>query len=225
MTLSLTKQETVFGWFYLGLELLILPVVLGTLGMLAGITSAAALNLIYYTLNALCCGWIFRRLLGQSLKTCRANPKALISATALGFLAYYAAALVVGILIRMVKPDFANVNDANVNGMIVQYPLLMFFAIVVLVPIAEESLFRGLIFVPLARRSAPAAYGVTCLAFAAVHVVGYIGSYDGLTLGLCFLQYLAPGAVLCWACKTADSLCAPMLIHALINAAAFLLTR
>ena len=49
-------------------------------------------------------------------------------------------------------------------------------------------------------------------------MLGYIGSYDPLTLMLCFVQYLGPSFVLCRTCQKDDSLCAPLLMHMAVNA-------
>lgn len=216
MTLYLTKKESILGWIYMAMAFLVLPVVIAVVGLMLGFVDEAGLNLILYVLNAVCCGWIFRRLLKQSWENLRGRQNAFINAVVLGFIGYYAAATAVGLLVMYLKPDFANVNDQNITAMIARQPLLI-PAITVLVPLAEECLFRGLIFVPLYRKHKAMAYVVTCLSFAAIHVVGYIGSYDALTLMLCFVQYLAPGIALCWACQKADSLLAPIAIHALIN--------
>ena len=51
-----------------------------------------------------------------------------------------------------------------------------------------------------------------------IHVMGYIGQFDWLTLVLCFLQYIPAGLWLAWAYEKSDSIFAPMLIHTAINA-------
>ena len=53
--------------------------------------------------------------------------------------------------------------------------------------------------------------------FAAVHVVGYIGQWDTLTLVLCFVQYIPAGLCLAWSYTRSDTIFAPILIHAAIN--------
>jgi membrane protease YdiL (CAAX protease family) len=94
----------------------------------------------------------------------------------------------------------------------------MLIGVVFLVPVTEEMLYRGLIFRELLHTSKAAAYLVSMAAFAAIHVLGYIGSYDIGRLVLCFIQYLPAGLCLAWAYAKSDSLFAPVLIRALINA-------
>ena len=55
------------------------------------------------------------------------------------------------------------------------------------------------------------------LAFACIHIVGYIGTYSPLELVMAVLQYLPAGLSLAWAYTKADSIFAPILIHACIN--------
>ena len=57
-------------------------------------------------------------------------------------------------------------------------------------------------------------------AFAALHVLGYIGSESVTTLVICFLQYLPAGLCLAWTYTKADNIFAPVVVHALVNAIA-----
>ena len=98
--------------------------------------------------------------------------------------------------------------------------LLVFIGTVLLVPPVEECLYRGLIFRNLYPSSKWAAYLVSILAFAAIHILGYIGTYSPLELVLAVLQYLPAGLCLAWSYTRADTIFAPILIHAAINATA-----
>ena len=57
-------------------------------------------------------------------------------------------------------------------------------------------------------------------AFAAIHVLAYIGTESVTTLVLCFLQYLPAGLCLAWTYTKADNIFAPIVVHALVNAIA-----
>ena len=81
-------------------------------------------------------------------------------------------------------------------------------------------LYRGLIFRELSQTSKAAAYLVSMAAFAAIHVLGYIGSEDLGRLVLCFIQYLPAGLCLAWTYTKADNIVAPMVVHAIVNAVA-----
>ena len=223
MTLTLTKFEKRWGWVFLLLYILVLPFLVGLLLALAGVYTDAAANLLCFFLTGALAVVFFRRLLASSVRHSARSWKHTVVTASKGFALYWILNFSLTFVILMAKPDFGNVNDANVGSMLDQYPLLMTLAVIFAAPLAEECLFRGWIFTGLAQRSVPLAYIVTCGFFAAAHVTGYIGRYDGLTLALCFLQYIGPSFALCWVCRQDDSLCAPLLMHMTINAIACLL--
>ena len=225
MTLSLTKSERRWGLPYFMLQMLVIPFAVALLCRLSGITSATAMNLLCFYINGALAVWIFRDLLCASFRNAARSWKSTVLTVLQGFGLYWVLNFAVTVLILALEPEFGNVNDAQVASMLEESPMLMTAAVVFAAPLAEECLFRGWLFTGLAQRSLPRAYAVTCAVFSAVHVVGYIGHYDARTLVLCFLQYLGPGFALCWACRKNDSLCAPLLMHMLINFLACLLTR
>lgn len=225
MTLTLTRQEKIGGWFCLLLQMLALPVLVALVCPLAGIRSEAAMNLICFLLNAVLAVVFFRRLLLCSLKRSARYWMQTLWTAAKGFALYWLLNSAVLTLILTIQPDYANVNDASVNTMIDEFPVPMTLAVIFAAPLAEECLFRGWMFTGLAQRSIPLAYCVTAAFFSAVHVVNYVGIYDAQTLGLCFLQYLGPSVALCRTCQKADSLCAPLLLHMAINTLACIVLR
>ena len=124
--------------------------------------------------------------------------------------------MIVSLILR-ISPDFINVNDATVIALFDEHPALMTVATVLLVPITEETLYRGLLFQGFQRKSRVLAYCLSAGIFSAIHVMGYVGQYDMLTLGLMLLQYLPAGIALAWAYEKADTIVAPILIHIIIN--------
>ena len=55
-------------------------------------------------------------------------------------------------------------------------------------------------------------------AFSLAHIVGYLGSYSLREMVVCFLQYLPAGLCLAWSYTKSDTIFAPIVIHALVNA-------
>ena len=225
MTLTLTKQEKRWGWVYLAAQMLVLPFAVALLCTLMGVTSEAVMNLICFYINAALAVLVFRDLLSKSIGSCRGRWKETVLTALKGFGLYWLASIAVTGLILTLKPDFANINDQSISAMVTEHPLLMTIAVVFAAPLAEECLFRGWMFAGLAQRSKPLAYAVTCVFFSGVHILAYLGTYDALTLLLCFVQYLAPSYVLCRTCAQDDSLCAPLLLHMAINTAALFAAR
>ena len=223
MTLTLTNQEKRWGTLYLFLQMLLVPYAAALVCAVLSVDSVAAVNLLGFFVNAILAVIFFRRLLRSSLKNFRWGRTLRVAAT--GFGLYWVLNTLVAMAILTLKPDFANINDSGIHAMIDEFPVLMPLAVIFAVPLAEECLFRGWLFTGLAQRSLPLAYGITTLCFASVHMLGYIGTCDALTLLLCTAQYVVPSALLCWVCHRADSLLAPMLLHMTINTIALFTTR
>lgn len=226
LSVSLTQKELVGGWVYLAFEALLLPGLLNMLNRhLVQPMTSAELNFAYFGLNFLASLWIFHGFLGRNAAQARKHPIYFFQAVILGLAAYYACSWAVNYIIRLIEPGFANANDASIAAMLGSSRFLMTVGTVVLVPLAEECLFRGLIFRTIYTSSRWAAYLVSILVFAAVHIVGFITVYSPLELLLSFLQYLPAGLCLAWAYTKADTIFAPILVHTVINAAAIFALR
>ncbi len=218
LTHSFTKNEYIGGWIYLILQLLILPVLLSVINILTGSPlSDAALNFIFFALNFTCITVIMRRFLTVSLRHALSSPFRLLRAALFGFLLYYVSTFLTGLLITYISPDFSNVNDNSIAIMTQDNYMLMSIGTVLLVPVTEELLYRGLIFQGLYNRNRFAAYVVSTVVFCMIHIAGYIGLYPPSVLFLCFIQYIPAGLCLGWAYAQADSIWAPILMHITIN--------
>lgn len=219
-----TPRETLWGAAYLAFELFLLPVILAGLNMLLAQPLADVwVNMAYFTLNLLISVLIFRRFLWHTLRSTRWS--ALWKAAGKGFLLYWVANFCTTFVILLIKPDFANVNDGSIAVMAASDFWVIALGTVVLVPVAEELVFRGVLFGGLYRRSPVLAWLACVVVFSAVHVVGYIGTAPWDTLLLCFLQYIPATVCLVWSYRRCGSILAPMLIHTAINAIAILTMR
>ena len=178
----------------------------------------AELNFTFYLVNFIAILLIFHDFLGRALKQATRHPALLCQAVILGLAAYYASCRVMDWGISQLAPGYSNYNDQAISNMVNGNYFLMAVGTVVLVPPVEECLFRGLIFRNLYGKSRWAAYIVSIAAFAIIHILGYIGRYEPLELVMAFLQYLPAGLCLAWAYTKADTIFAPILIHAIINA-------
>ena len=220
MKLSIPMSRTAagIGWGFFAFQMLVLPVIL-VIGnaILGSPLSDAQLNFVLFAINFILTWAIFHRYLIDCGKLSLRAPIRCLRTALFGLLIYYGGSILVGILIGYLRPDFANVNDAAIMDMTQGNYTLMAIGTVLLVPVTEEMLYRGLVFRTLHRRSRIAAYIVSIAFFAAVHVIGYIGLYDWGLLGLCLLQYVPAGFALAWAYEKADSIWAPILIHMAVN--------
>ena len=214
----MTKTEQRLGWIYYFIQLLVLPnlIVLGN-ALLRTPFSATELNCLFFCLNFLFIGIIFRCFLLDSGIVLFSSPFVCLRGAVIGFLAYNILSFLIQFVILTVRPDFFNVNDSYIGGMAQENFRFIAFGTIVLVPVTEEVLYRGLIFGQLHRRNRLAAYVISTIIFAAIHIVSYIDISDPLLLILNFIQYLPAGFCLAWAYEHADTIWAPILMHITIN--------
>ena len=215
---ALTRRETIWGWAYLIFQMTFLPTLL-TQGnsRLTAPLSSSQLNFLFFLLNFLAVILIFHRYLKLCLKTVKADPGRFFKITALGFLFYLLCTYCFQLVLGWLRPQFINLNDQAVGAMAGREYLLMAMGTVILVPLAEECFYRGLIFGPLYEKSRILSYSLSASLFSLIHILGFLGVYQGPDLLLSFLQYLPAGLILAYAYRKSGTLFAPVLIHALVN--------
>lgn len=222
LSIPLTRGEMIFGWLYLPVYLVFLgtalTLVFDALGWSYSDTVGyARLNVVYFVVNFLVTILIFGKFLRENLRKIGGRFWGFVQAVILGLTMYYLGSLLVSILIGMVAPGMVNPNDQNIVEQVNATGWLMVVCTVLLVPVTEECFMRGLLFRGFHDRGRIWAYVLSVTAFSVVHMLGYVGSYPLWQLGLCLLQYVPAGIALAWAYEKADSIFAPILMHALIN--------
>ena len=219
VTLFPDRRRTAWGIRYLLFQLLVLPVLLSWLSVMLGIPlDESKLNFLYYTINFAVLVGIFWRFLQISLRHTSENIGIVLLPAAVGFFAYQFLSSVLGMAIYYFFPDFFNVNDANIAQMTQSNFPMWAFATVVLVPPAEELLFRGTLFGGFYSRNKILAWVISVLGFSLVHIIGYVGIYSWDVLLICALQYLPAGICLAGAYRFSGNILSPILMHAAINA-------
>lgn len=216
MSNPLSQQEIFYGSCYTLFQLFILPEIAAILRHLTALPAVWMQNGIF-AVNYICTILIFRRFLRKSWETFLGKLRQILVWVLLGLLGYYLVSFLFHYLTQLFYPAYRNLNDAGISQMADQNRLLMIFGTVLLVPLAEEVLFRGLLFRGLYDRKPVAAWILSVGLFSLVHIVGYLGSYNALQLFLAFLQYLPAGLALCLVYRNTDTIIAPVLMHTLIN--------
>jgi len=227
LSVHLKRREAIAGWIYLPFYLFLLSLILSMVMIALDIdlmdaTAQADLNLLYGVINFIIVCLIFHRFLILNLSNVVRRFWGFIQAVILGFVLYWVGTTAIGMLVTWLSPEMTNHNNEAVEMLAGSNYRAMLLYTVALAPVIEESLFRGLIFSSLHRTSRIAAYIVSTLAFAALHVAGFIGTAPWLDLVLSLLQYLPAGIAMGWAYERADSIWAPIAIHVIVNAIAML---
>lgn len=215
----MTRSELGLGWVWLVFELLLLPTLLNLLNSLLPVPlSRVYVNFIYFGLN---CGFVlgfFHKFLGRSLASAGSNFWPFIQAVVLGFVGYWICTAGLSALFPLIAPDFTNLNDRSIAALAGSHYVLMVISTVILVPTAEEVLFRGVVFGSIRKKSRFWAYLVSVLIFGFFHISSYLSTGDVVSLVLGFAQYVPAGLFLAWSYEKANSVFAPIVIHTAINA-------
>ena len=211
-------QESAAGLCYLAFQMLFLPGILLWLnGQLPTPLQDAELNFLYYLINFLSILLIFHDFLARSLSQLLSHPVAALQAAVLGFVAYYVCFYAMQRLIGLLVPGYTNYNDASITALARGNLFLTGIGTVLLVPLAEECLYRGLIFRNLYTKSHWAGYCISIAAFACIHILGYLGQYAPRELMVAILQYIPAGLWLAWSYIKGDTIFVPIAIHAAVN--------
>ena len=223
---KLTPNESLIGLIYYLLQLLVIPgLAVGVSFLLGNTISESVLNVICFAINFIAVLIIFRKFLLANWQPVRIQPWYVLRCAGIGFLMYLAGNFLFSWLSTAIDPEFANLNDAAIAQMVESNYGLMTIGTVILVPIAEECFYRGLIFRGIYDRSPLIAYSLSMVIFSLAHVLGYVAMADFGTLVLCFLQYLPAGFALAWSYRASGSIYASVLIHMTVNQMGMLLMR
>ena len=216
---ALAPRQTRLGFLWLAVSMVLLPVILPLCNQLLPTPlSIGLLNVVYYGSNFAATVGILHRFLWESAAVALKQLPRVLLFPLLGFLGYQIMTTQLTQLIWFFEPDFGNINDENIFSMLDADTIPLALATIFLVPLAEESIYRGLIFRNLLEKRPVVAYLVSMAAFASIHVTGYIGTASPLTLVLCFLQYLPAGLCLCFCYQQTGTIMTPILIHTIVNA-------
>ena len=221
-----TPNETVFGFIYFLLQLIVIPGILLAINMmLPNPMSEAVVNFIFFAANFLVVLLLFRKFLNKNLQSLRGRPWYVLRCAGLGLLLYMAGNGIFSFLVTPLFPDFANINDAAIMEMVQEHFGLMTVGTVLFVPLAEECFYRGLIFRNLYDKHPAWAYILSMTVFSLAHVVSYVTMADFGTLVLCFFQYLPAAFALSWCYRRCGCIFAPVLVHMAVNQTGMLLMR
>lgn len=218
-TPTLPPKKIHAGWCWMAFQFLLLPSLLtGAAGLLPMEISDAVLNFGYYLVSVAAICLIFSDFLRDSFRIVLQKRKRCAMVCALALVVYYAATWAVTRFIGFCDPTLYNRNDANITAMRRQGLVLTAMTTVLLAPVTEECLFRGLIFGQLLKKSRPGAYVLSALCFGLLHVMGHLGTYTPMQLALSLLQYAPAGLILAWSYEKSGTIATPILVHGIINA-------
>lgn len=217
---GLSRAEKIAGFCYLPVFIALLAFGISYLAALLELDlTDLQINICYFVLNSVFVWIIFHNFLLRSFRNIRFWE--FVQALILGFVLYYAGNLLIGLAVGWLGLEIGSYNDQTVLSLYEQNQTVMIVCGVVLAPMVEETLVRGLVFGTIRRKSRILAYTVSILFFAAIHVWQYIPTQGIGPVALAALAYLPAGIALGWTYEKADTVWAPIVLHAVINAISF----
>ena len=221
-----SKNENIVGLLYICLQMFILPSALALINsLLPTPLSVGAINFVFFAINFICVSVIFKRYFISSVRAVLRNPYAVLRYALFGFLLYQVGKFLVSLLILLLYPQFSNLNDTAVMDSIAQNYTLMSIGTIILAPVVEEVLYRGVVFGCLHKRNALLGYVISTVVFSLIHIISYINLYNPIALLCSFLVYLPAGLCLAWAYDKSGNIIAPILIHIAVNQLGILYLR
>lgn len=216
MTNPLTGKELRYGTLYTLFQFLVLSQMASYAAIWLKLP-AWSVNVAVFAINFISTLLIYRRFLKEAFCKALQSPLTVVYYGLIGVLLYYFCTFLVSSVILRLCPDFRNLNDASISVMASKSRIFMVIGTVILVPTAEETMFRGLLFRGLYDRNPLAAWVLSVASFSCVHILGFIGTYTPLMLLLAFFQYLPAGIILSYLYKRSDTIVTPILTHTCIN--------
>ncbi len=226
-TTYMTSLERILGSVFFTIYLVVLPFVTDPLfrgleRLMGRSIPDRVRNMIYYYVLFALALVIFWNFLGRTTGYFLAAPWQTLGTVCLGLVAFYGLNELAHRAFSLIAANQTNLNDVTISAQVADAPRSTLLIVIFLAPFVEEVLFRGLVFGNIRDHSRWAAYAVSCVLFAFLHVWQFAVVSRDLGYFLLMLQYLAPGLVLAWTYERSGTLWGSILLHAAVNALAVL---
>jgi membrane protease YdiL (CAAX protease family) len=175
------------------------------------------INLVYYVISFVFVLIFLFRYLKTSFSDLLDNPLGALRSVILAYLMNYVFVTLISLVLMFLAGDALNPNTEEIINQTKLDTNVMVFIAVLLVPIVEETLFRGVLFGTLRGKSRPLAYIVTAAVFAVYHLWQYFFTGFDATVLFYLLQYLPASVALCWCYENSGTIWSPIVLHAAIN--------
>lgn len=213
------RGATIAGWIYFPVHVAVLPLFLGAaLYLICGeMPSEVACNIWYYAIGmafTLVAMWRFLRrsydVLMDRLVYCLGM---ILAAYAVDVLLSFALQAVLALTGELPVP-----NNDEVAALAGQDFRRMVAVAVIMAPLVEECLFRGVVFGSLRKKNRFLAYLISVLLFSLYHVWQYAAAYGEARYLLSALQYVPVSVALTYCYDRTQSIWPPVAFHMFINA-------
>ena len=213
----MTKSERVFGFVFIPLQSVVLPILLWIIYGLIGFEPVDPYDsLIYYAVSFFLVLVVMFRFLKASFSDFIGGLWNSIKALILGYILYRVLLFAASLLLARVMGG-TNPNQEAVIKEISSTYRVMIVVTVILAPIVEEPLFRGVLFGVIRQKNRALAYIISVVLFCVFHLWAYIVfdfSWDNL---LYLAQYVPASIALAWCYERSGTIWTPIILHAVHN--------
>ena len=179
--------------------------------------SDSYVTLIYYGISFAFVLIIMFRFLRASFRELCGHKLDSLQALIIGYVLYYVLGYLVAALLGLTSLNLSNPNDDLVIQQTKLNPNVMTVVSVLLAPVAEEVLFRGVAYGTLRGKGTFLAYLVSVALFAVYHMWSFLLDGYGWQILLYMLQYVPGGIALAWCYEKSKNIWAPIFLHMAIN--------
>lgn len=215
---QLTRAEFGRGWVFFALYVLVFPRLMGMLQRAAGENWSllpAESGLLYYLVVVTLVFLVFWSFLKNAFYILLDYLPENLFALATGTLGAAVLTLLTSLIPLPVEDPFPLIYADQ----FAYFPQATFLILVILTPIAEEVLFRGLMFGSLRKYSRPLGYVVTVILYALYVVQAYAFTPGAMDLRylLLALRYLPMSLALTWCYDNGGSIWSPIVLHMVLS--------
>lgn len=214
---QLTQAEMGRGWVFFALYVLLFPWVMGWVQRsFHGELPVAEANVVYYLLSATLVFLVFWTFLKHGFHLLLDWLPENLFAFGTGLAGWAVLSFLVGLIPLPVK----NPNLLSYPEQYALAPLATVVILVVLMPVVEEPLFRGLLFGASRRYSRILGYVLSTLVYALYCVWQFVYTYGTIDFRylLLIVEYLPMSLALTWCYDNGGSIWSPIALHVVINA-------
>ncbi|MGM9522428.1 MAG: lysostaphin resistance A-like protein [Oscillospiraceae bacterium] len=220
--LPMNKTEAIVGWIYVFIHTFAMVYILMLLNAyifpkLGFTLSSSYLNLTYYAFGFVFLLIFLFKFLKESFADLCSNLLDTLIAVVAGYFIYIALMYAVNFLLGLFLNELTNPNSSAVISETKLNPNTMLAIGVLLAPVVEEVLFRGVVFGTIRRKHRITAYIVSSVFFAVYHLWEYIVYSFSPAILLYLIQYIPAGLVLGWCYERGRNLWCPVFLHMIIN--------
>lgn len=218
---QIKHQEARKGWVLFALYLVLFPTVMGVIQYsVGGEFPVAEANVIYYLLSAAMVFLVFWNYLKSSFLHLMDHLPETLNAFAVGLLV----AVVFTVLFSLLPYPVENPNIENYVDQFALSPSATATILILLMPLVEEVLFRGLLFGSLLPLGKPLAWVVSVLAYCIYCVWQFVFTYGNIDLRYLtlMLQYLPASLAFHGCFDRSGNIWGCVALHMAVNALALI---